>query len=260
MSPTHETFQGNQVRACWARQQAAIGGWLQLPGALHAEALARLAYDAIVVDMQHSPIDFTQVTAMLSAIELGGAEPFVRMQVNDHADAMKLLDAGAYGLIAPMVNTAEDAQRFASALHYPPRGIRSYGPRRPALRYGAAYLQEASDSIVALAMIETREALTNLDAILAVDGLDGVFIGPTDLALDMGHAPTVDSSNPDVVNAVAHVLERAHAAGKRAGIFCGSGAFARSKIAEGFDFVTAAPDLSLLVSAARSVIEQARSS
>ncbi len=249
---------GNCVRACWQRGQAALSGWLQLPGALHAEALARLQYDAVVVDMQHSLIDFAQVTSMLTAIELGGAEPFVRMQVNDQADAMKLLDAGAYGLIAPMVNTAADAERFAAALHYGPRGIRSYGPRRPALRYGVGYLQQASDTLVALAMVETREALANLDAILAVDGLDGVFIGPTDLALDLGHAPSVDSSEPEVVAAIAHVRERAHAAGKRAGIFCGSGAFARQKIAEGFDFVTAAPDLSLLLGAAQAVITQAR--
>lgn len=250
----------NQVRQCWEQGQAALSGWLQLPGALHAEALARLDYDAVVIDVQHSLIDFAQLAPMMVAIELGGAEPIVRMQVNDQADAMKLLDAGARGLIAPMINTAEDAERFAAALHYPPRGVRSYGPRRPALRYGSSYLQQASESIVALAMIETRDALGNLDAILAVDGLDGVFIGPTDLALDLGHAPSVDSNEPEVVAAIAHVRQRAHAAGKRAGIFCGSGNFARSKIAEGFDFVTAAPDLNLLLSAAQAVIAQARSS
>lgn len=258
MSQNHEPLTGNRVRRCWDNGNAALSGWLQLPGALHAEALARLGYDAIVIDMQHSPIDFAQVTAMLAAIELGGAEPFVRMQVNNQADAMKLLDAGAYGLIAPMINTAADAQSFAQALHYSPRGIRSYGPRRPALRYGADYVTHASSTIVALAMIETREALANLDAILDTDGIDGVFIGPTDLALDLGYAPSVDTAEPEVVAAIAHVRERAKAHGKRAGVFCGSGAFARAKIAEGFDFVSAAPDLGLLLGAARAVIAEAR--
>lgn len=258
MSFATEKADGNRVRECWAQGGAALGGWMQLPGALLAEALARLDYDAVVVDMQHSQIGLTEVAAMLVAIELGGAEPFVRMQVNDQADAMKLLDAGAYGLIAPMVNTAEDAQRFAQALHYSPRGLRSYGPRRPALRYGPDYVKHASDTIVGLAMIETREALQNLDAILDTDGLDGVFIGPTDLALDLGYAPSVDTDEREVVAAIAHVRERAKAHGKRSGIFCGSGAFARTKLAEGFDFVTAAPDLNILLGAARAVITEAR--
>lgn len=248
----------NRVRACWSEGRAAVGGWLQLPGALHAEALARLDYDALVVDLQHSPIDFAQVAPMLIAIELGGAEPFVRMQVNDPSDTMKLLDAGAYGIIAPMVNSAADARMLASALHYSPRGVRSFGPRRPSLRFGKDYFAAASGTIVGLAMIETREAIINLDEILAVDGLDGVFIGPTDLAIELGHAPEVDSAEPEVIAAIAHIRERAHAAGKRAGIFCGQGAFARAKIAEGFDFVTAAPDLSMLVAAARATIRETR--
>ena len=248
----------NHVRDRWARQEAALGGWLQLPGTLHAEALSRLGYDAVVVDLQHSLIDFAQVVPMLMAIELGGAVPFVRMQENSAADAMKLLDAGAYGIIAPMVNCAEDARRLASAIHYSPRGSRSFGPRRPSLRFGADYLACADESIVGLAMIETREALANLDDILAVDGVDGVFIGPTDLSLELGYPPVVDTSEHEVVAAIATIRERAHAAGKRAGIFCGSGAFACEKIGEGFDFVTAAPDLAMMTSAARAIIAEAR--
>jgi 4-hydroxy-2-oxoheptanedioate aldolase len=249
----------NRVRECWKEGRAALAGWLQLSGSLHAEALARLEYDAVVVDLQHSLTDFASVVPMLSAIENGGSEPFVRLQVNDPADTMKLLDAGAYGVIAPLVNSAEDAKRFAKALHYPPHGVRSYGPRRPSLRYGSTYSGIASETIVAFVMIETRLALHNIDEILAVDGIDGVFIGPTDLALDLGHGPTVDSDQPELVAAIASIREKAHAAHRRAGIFCGSGDYARKKISEGFDFVTAAPDLTLLMGAARAVIAQARS-
>ncbi len=248
----------NAIRELWRAGKPALGGWLQLPGALHAEALARLDYDAIVVDMQHSPVDFAQVAPMLVAIELGGAVPFVRLQENRPSDAMKLLDAGAYGVIAPMVNTREDAERLASAVHYSPKGERSFGPRRPSLRYGGDYLGQASDSIASFAMIETREAIGNLDEILDVDGIDGVFIGPTDLALDLGHIPSVDSREPEVVKAIEHIRVSAKARGRRVGIFCGSGEFASEKLAEGFDFVTAAPDLSMLLNAARSVIMAAR--
>jgi 4-hydroxy-2-oxoheptanedioate aldolase len=171
---------------------------------------------------------------------------------------MKLLDLGAYGVIAPMVQNAEDARRFASALRYSPLGERSFGPRRPSLRYGASYVERASDTIVGLAMIETRRALENLDDILAVDGLDGVFIGPSDLALDMGFVPKVDSEQPEVVSAIASVRAKAHAASKRAGIFCGGGAFARRKLQEGFDFVSVGTDLTLLTAGARAAIAEAR--
>lgn len=248
----------NTVRDIWQKGEAAVAGWLQLPGALHAEALARLDYDAVVVDLQHSPIDFMQVTAMLVAIEFGGAVPFVRLQENRPSDVMKLLDAGAYGIIAPMVNNRTDAESLASAVHYSPRGVRSFGPRRPSLKFGAGYLDCASTSIISFAMIETREALANLDEILMVDGIDGVFIGPTDLALDLGHAPEVDTKIPEVVEAIATVRNAAKAKGKKVGIFCGTGTFAAQKIAEGFDFVTAAPDLGMLLGAARNVIADAR--
>jgi 4-hydroxy-2-oxoheptanedioate aldolase len=248
----------NPLRDVWDRGDAVVAGWLQMPGALHAEALARLDYDALVVDLQHSPIDFAQAAAMLVAIELGGAVPFVRLQENRPSDIMKLLDLGAYGIISPMVNTRGDAEALASALHYSPRGARSYGPRRPSLKFGGGYLECASASIVSFAMIETREALSNLSEILSVDGIDGVFIGPTDLALELGHAPDVDSRTPEVVDAIATVRKTAKAHGKKAGIFCGSGTFAAEKIAEGFDFVTAAPDLVMLLGAARGVISAAR--
>lgn len=248
----------NKVRSIWNRGGQAIAGWLQMPGALHAEAMARCGYDAIVVDLQHSTIDFEMAFAMLTAIELGGAEPIVRLKWNEPSDTMKLLDGGAYGVIAPMIDTAHQAQAFASALHYPPRGQRSYGPRRPNLRYGAAYPAIASDTIIALAMIETRQALDNLDDILRVEGLHGVFIGPTDLSLSLGFGPKPDSAEPAIVAAIGEIRRRAHAAGKRVGIFCAGGAFARAKIEEGFDLVTLTPDLTMITDAARSVLATVR--
>ena len=248
----------NDIKTLWDQGHPALAAWLQMPGTLHAEALARMDYDAVVLDLQHSMIDFKDAAAMMVAVELGGAVPFVRLQENRASDAMKLLDAGAYGIISPMTNTRADAETLASALHYQPRGLRSFGPRRPALKFGSDYVKYASDTIVGLAMIETREALSNLDDILDVDGIDGVFIGATDLALDLGFPPQVDSRQPQILDAVEHVRRSAKARGKRVGIFCGSGAYAAEKFAEGFDFVTAAPDLNMLLGAARDVIVTAR--
>ncbi|MUZ76025.1 HpcH/HpaI aldolase [Agrobacterium vitis] len=249
----------NRVRDLWAAGQAAKACWLQIPGLLHAESLARVGFDALVIDLQHSPIEPADAFAMMPSIELGGAEPFVRLHRNEPFDAMKMADMGASGIIAPLVNTAEDVQRLVQGLDYAPNGKRSYGPRRPLLRYGAGYAASARKTLVIMAMIETREALTNLPEILDSDGLDGVFIGPTDLAIELGCKPSVDSDETPVVEAIANILVQAKARGKHAGIFCGSGAFARRMIADGFDFVSVAPDLSLLVAAAkRELVETNR--
>jgi 4-hydroxy-2-oxoheptanedioate aldolase len=248
----------NPLARGWASGRPAVVGWLQIPAPLSAEALSRCGYDGLVVDLQHSPIDLSDAVAMMTAIELGGAVPLARTRANDPGEVMALLDAGAYGIIAPMVETATDARRLAHALHYPPRGGRSYGPRRPSLRYGARYFQIASQTIVSFAMIETVPGLDNLDAILAVDGIDGVFIGPSDLALALGRGPGADSDDPVVVDAIRHIRERAHAHGRRAGIFCSAPHFAREKLAEGFDLVSITPDLTLLVAAARASLEDVR--
>lgn len=248
----------NKVRAIWDKGGQAVCGWLQMPGALHAEALSRCGFDALVIDLQHSTIDFDMAVTMLTAIELGGAEPIVRLKWNDPSDTMKLLDCGAYGVIAPMIDTAEQAALFASGLHYPPIGQRSFGPRRPSFRYGADYPSQASASIVSLAMIETRQAVANLDDILAVPGLDGVFIGPTDLSLSLGFGPTPDSSEPAVMAAVERIRKQAHQAGKRVGIYCAGPKFARTKLDEGFDLVTVSPDLSMITQGARQILSDVR--
>ncbi|KSV75205.1 hypothetical protein N185_17650 [Sinorhizobium sp. GW3] len=248
----------NRIRALWNSDQPAVCNWLQIPATIHAEALAGCGWDGIVIDLQHSPIDITKAMDMIVAIEKGGAEPLVRLQSNNAAEIMKLLDLGAYGVIAPMVETQEQAKAFASAIHYPPSGTRSFGPRRPLLRYGAGYLQQASASIVALAMIETRLGLENLEAILAVDGLDGVFIGPADLALALGCEARPDSNDPIVVEAISEIRSRTRMAGKRIGIYCASAGFARAKLDEGFDLVTMAPDLPALISASRSALAEVR--
>lgn len=245
----------NRIRHAWDAGRCAVAGWLQIPSALSAEALATCGFDGLVVDLQHSPIDIAMAGAMFTAIEGRGTEPMARAASLDAAEIGKLLDTGAYGIIAPMVETRAHAQALADAVHYPPDGARSYGPRRPLFRYGPSYADMARETLVVLAMIETRRGLDNLDDILTVEGLDGVFIGPSDLALALGEAPAPDSRSPIVTEAVGHIRARAQAHGRRCGVFCGAPDFAAEKVAEGFDLVTVAPDLGLLTQGARQALE-----
>lgn len=248
----------NRIRQRWDAGKPVVACWLNIPSAQHAELLATIGFDCLIVDLQHSAIDFSTAVSMLTAIEARGCEPLVRIKVNDAADIGKLLDNGAYGIIAPLVNDAADAEAFAAALHYPPHGSRSYGPRRPMIRWGPNYIEQASESIVSLAMIETLCGFENIDKILAVPGFDGVFIGPADLALAFGAAPSADPTDPVILRAIRHIRERASAAGRRTGIYCGSAAAARRWIDEGFDLVSVGSDLQMLATAARNALVEAR--
>lgn len=242
----------NRIRARWAAGQPAIVAWLQIPSAHHAELLATFGFDGLVVDLQHSVINLQSAITMFTAIEAHGCEPLVRLLRNDAADIGKLADCGAYGFIAPMVDDAIEAHRIVEALHYPPVGKRSLGPRRPALRWGSHYRTRTEEALIAMAMIETPAGVDNLDQILRVEGLDGVFIGPSDLALALGREPAADPTDPVVVATVDNIRGRAHHAGKRVGIFCGTPAAACDRLEEGFDLVSIGTDLLMLAEAARS--------
>lgn len=248
----------NRVRARWDAGEPAIAAWLQIPSAHHAELLASLGFDALVVDLQHSAVDLGAAVAMLAAIEAKGCEPFVRLLQNDPAMTGKLADCGAYGIIAPLIDDAVEARRLVQSLHYPPTGARSLGPRRPLLRWGDDYRLMTGEALVTLAMIETKAGLENLEHILAVEGLDGVFVGPSDLAIALGREPLADPTDSVVVAAIEHVSRRAHDAGKRAGIFCGSVAAAHARLAQGFALVSLGTDLQMLADAARKGLRQLR--
>jgi 4-hydroxy-2-oxoheptanedioate aldolase len=171
---------------------------------------------------------------------------------------MKTLDAGAYGVICPMVNTREDAQRLVAYTHYAPRGTRSFGPVRALLYGGADYPQHANDTIVTFAMIETAQALDNIDDILSVEGLDAVYIGPSDLSLSLGCKPQFDDVEPKAAQAIDHVLERAKAHGVVAGIHNGRTEVALARIAKGFQFVTISSDARLMAAGAQEVVGRMR--
>jgi 4-hydroxy-2-oxoheptanedioate aldolase len=184
--------------------------------------------------------------------------PIVRVPWLEPGIIMKSLDAGAYGVICPMVNTREDAQKLVAYSHYAPRGTRSFGPVRATLYGGADYAQHANDTIVAFAMIETAQALDNLDAILSVEGLDAVYIGPSDLSLSLGCRPVLDNVDPKAQEAIDHVLARAKAHAVVAGIHNGVADGALARAAKGFRFVTIGSDARFLALGSQQVLTQMR--
>lgn len=248
----------NKLKQLIQEQSAIINGWLAIPSGYSAEIVGHQGYDAVTVDLQHGMIDFASALSMLQALSATPTVPLVRVQDNNPAQIMRMLDAGAYGIICPMISTAEQAAQFVAACRYPPYGVRSFGPARGLLYGGADYPQHANQEILTLAMIETREGLANLDAILATDGLDGVFIGPNDLSLTLTGSASAESQHPDMLAAVERVVSRCREQQKLAGIFCTSGDAARLRIEQGFQFVSPANDVMQLGRAARVAIAQAR--
>jgi 4-hydroxy-2-oxoheptanedioate aldolase len=248
----------NPLRTLWQSGGAAVNGWLAIPNGFSAETMAHQGWDALTVDMQHGVVDYQAMVGMLQAISTTDTVPMVRVPWLEPGILMKALDAGAYGVICPMVNTREDAQKLVAWTHYAPRGTRSFGPVRASLYGGADYAQHANDTIVAFAMIETAQALDNLDAILSVEGLDAVYIGPSDLSLSLGCRPVLDDIDPKAQQAVEHVLARAKAHGVVAGIHNMGPDSALKRIALGFQFVTVSSDARLIAAGAQQVMAAMR--
>ncbi len=248
----------NRLRTLWKSGGAAVNGWLTIPSSFSAETMAHQGWDTLTIDMQHGMIDDAALVPMLQAISTTDTVPVVRVPWLEPGILMRALDAGAYGVICPMVNTREDAQKLVAYTHYPPRGTRSFGPLRAVLYAGADYVQHANDTIVTFAMIETAEALDNLDDILSVEGLDAIYIGPSDLSLALGCRPTFDDLEPKAFEAVEHILARAKAHGVVAGIHNGTPEAALKRIAKGFQFVTISSDARLMADGAQQVISAMR--
>lgn len=238
-----------------------FSAWVNTNEPAVADALAREAFDAVILDMQHGAFDFAGASRAILAVALAGKPAIVRVPVGDFPLASRLLDAGAAGIIAPMVNSRADAERFAAFTKFPPLGERSWGPR-DALPLsgldGGAYLRSANALAVTIAMIETRAALAALDEILAVDGVDGVFIGPSDLSIALCDGARSDPRGSALVKAAGEVVARARDHRKFAGMFCFDGADAAAMAAMGFKLCSVSSDVSLLRAAARDELAAAR--
>ena len=244
----------NKIREKWDADEPVLNGWLTISSGFSAEVMAHQGYDTLTVDLQHGVNDEMNLIAMLQAISTTETVPIIRVPWLEPGIIMKALDMGAYGVICPMINTAEDAKKFVEYTSYAPMGRRSFGPVRASIYGGCDYPDHANDVIVRFAMIETAEALDNLDAILGVEGLDAIYIGPSDLSLSLGCKPTFDEVDPPVAEAIDHILERATAHGLKAGIHNGTTATAKERIEKGFRFVTVSSDARIMADGSQTII------
>jgi 4-hydroxy-2-oxoheptanedioate aldolase len=249
----------NPLKTSWAEGRTAFGLWMTVPGSVGAEIFAGTGVDYVCVDQQHGVIDYDSMVPMFQAIRAEGAAPITRVLSNDPFLIMKALDAGAWGVIVPLVNDAEDAARAVSACRYPPRGTRSYGPVRAARVIGSRDPEELGGEVLCLVMVETREALERVEEIASTPGVDGIYIGPSDLALSLGLPPTLDVTEDAHIQAVNSIREACHRNGIAAGIHAASGEWARKHAEAGFDMVTVATDAALLRAAALRELAVARS-
>jgi len=237
----------NKLRELWKSGKRANNCWLSLGNAYAAEIVAQQGWDSVTIDLQHAPADYKDALAMLTAVSTTDCMPLVRVPSNNPGDIGRVLDAGAYGVMCPTIETAEEAKRFVGAARYAPLGYRSAGPNRAVLYGGADYSVHANDTILTMAQIETRKGFENMEAIAKTPGLDMLFVGPSDLGLSLGttdgHANPMDK---DTQAAIDKILATAHAAGIYAGIFGTTAEFAKAMFAKGFDLVTVTTDATLL--------------
>jgi 4-hydroxy-2-oxoheptanedioate aldolase len=248
----------NNVKAIWAQGGAVINGWLGIPSSVSAENMAHAGWDSLTIDMQHGLVDYSSAVPMLQAISTTAVMPMARVPWNLPDLMMKILDAGAYGVICPMINTRAQCEEFISNCRYAPIGRRSVGPTRALWYAGADYTKHANDTIITMAMIETGEAMDNIDEILTTPGLDSIYVGPADLGLSLVGIPQGDPTNETVRKALKTIVDACKRHKIVAGIHCGAPAYALEMISWGYQFVTLSSDNGLLAAIAKSTVNAMR--
>lgn len=246
---------GNPIKELITNGQPIINGWLSMGSSIAAEIQAELGYDSLTADMQHGLLDYKDAAAAFMSISASGVIPLARVPWLEPGIIMKTLDAGAMGIICPMINNREQAESFVSYVHYPPKGVRSFGPTRAKFSMGANYISKSNEGVTCLAMIETEEAFNNLEDIVSTPGLDGIYIGPADLTISLSHGqlpPGFDSRDPIILDAIKTILEAAKRNNILASLHCGSSEYAAEAIGWGFDLVTLSTDAGML----REVVSQ----
>ncbi len=249
----------NKIKQLWQSGAAAVNGWLAIPNGFAAETMAQAGWDSVTVDLQHGVQDYMSMVTCFQAMQSHPVLPMVRVPWNEPGIVGKVLDAGAYGVICPMVNTVEQAQNFVSYCRYPPAGARSNGPIRAGI-YGVStgYQKTANEEILCIPMIETQQAIDSLEQILDVPGIDAVYIGPSDLGFSMGLIPILDREEPQILEAYDKIIRETSKRGIAACIHCGSSAYAKRAIGMGFKLVTINNDSGLLLGAARTAVAEVR--
>lgn len=247
----------NLALASWRNGRQSIGGWLSIGNAYTAESMSGLGFDYLCVDLQHGMLSYDDLKYMLPAISNYSTVPLVRVSWNEPAEIMKALDAGAMGVIVPMVNNREEAARAVSACRYPPEGGRSFGPIRAAMYGGRGYTREANSQIACIAMVETAEALENLDEIASTPGLDAIYIGPSDLGYALGLGPMAMDQDLHK-QTVERILEACKKHNIAAGIHTGALSQTQFHLKQGFNFVTLGTDSAFMMRTAGTELATAR--
>jgi 4-hydroxy-2-oxoheptanedioate aldolase len=239
--------------------ETVFSGWCGLPYPIVAEMLGRDGFPAVTIESQHGLWDIAGILAGIAAVRQGGAAPLVRVPWCDFALVSRALDFGAEGIIAPMINTPADARALAGAAKFPPIGERSWGPHRATTFAGlsdqSVYLREANDHIVTLAMIETRTALQNFDAIIETPGVDGFFLGPSDLSIALSGGKTVDPLSKEVDRELDRMIAGAQRAKKIPGAYCHSAERAVALAKRGVKFLAVSSDLAMLRAGAAAAMK-----
>jgi len=248
----------NKLREIWADGGVVLNGWMHIPSTWSAEIMAHAGWDSLTIDLQHGMHSIETAIQMIQAINTTKTTALARVNWNEPGSIMRLLDAGASGIICPMVNTREACEAFVGACRYPPVGYRSLGPTRARIVMGADYAQHANDEILSIAMVETREAVENVEAIAGVAGLDMLFVGLGDLCFSLTGGIGLDSADQQLDEALSKILAACEKQGLLAGIFTASPAFARGMIERGFRFVTVKSDTMILGEFSRQLIQETK--
>ncbi len=249
----------NKLKTLWDQGKPTVNGWLAIPSGFSAEVMAQGGFDSVTVDLQHGVQDYLSMVHCFQAMQVHPVVPMVRVPWNEPGIIGKVLDAGAYGVVCPMINTVDEAAKLVSYMRYPPKGARSNGPIRAGI-YGAStgYQSTANDEILCMPMIETQQAIDNLEGILDVPGIDAVYIGPSDLAFSRGGTPVLDQEGKEAIDTYEYILKETAKRKINAGIHCGKPEYAARMIKMGFNLVTLGNDSGLLLNAARAAVKATR--
>lgn len=246
----------NPLKKLWSEGKPAINGWCSIGSPFTAEIMAAQGYDSVTIDWQHGALDYSDVLPMFQAMRASGATLMARVPWLDPAAIMKALDAGAMGIICPMINSRAEAEQFVSYMRYPPLGQRSFGPTRANVAM-PGYGTSMNDEVLALAMIETKEGVANLQEIAATPGLDGIYVGPADLTLgtqDGRLSPGFDREEPEMIELIKGIAQACKDNGIRACLHCGTPEYAARANGWGFELTTVSGDSRLLAAAAAASV------
>lgn len=246
----------NTILNNWKNGKVVVNGWLSIPNSFTAESMAKMEWDSLTIDLQHGINDYSTSVSMIQAISNSSTIPFARVPWNEPGIIMKMLDAGSCGIISPMINNKNECEKFVSYCYYPPIGQRSFGPMRAQLIYGSNYFQHANSQIVTLAMIETQEGVNNIEEILSVKDLNGVYIGPSDMSIAYGLKPKLDVKEDPVFSNIKFIVKKAKEYGKIAGIHNGTTEYAKEMIDLGYQFITISSDYRSMISCAQNIIKE----